>query len=1024
MKDLDHNSSFLSLPDTETAGSQPWTSAAAAAAAEAAGAAAAHEDFAQDLWRRLVDRIPDPPCSIIDDASSPSPISQDLGGSYGTMSFLQDHQVQQVQDVLKASGASAGDQQILRRQLFAEGQEQVPEYKAASAIGNESVMAPGETPVEHLEDSKEDFQELNGLLRRHGFGEVQHTGDTDTSSGGSILVDTKGLRKICLEVLYAYVDRGRRLQQALLQERSQERQKSDVRVQDLLRQNAKLQEELNATRSSSRRMEMTEFRADTTLGLVASPLRNPSVQQKQTHQHNFRLQKAEALARQRERELEKLKPRLEQALAAVKRKEMEGELRKVGKVVNGHKADAAETTSLKKQVQTLTFRLEETEQKLRQAEAVHARRPVPAAPIILMTPEPEDSAKIENCKKALEAEKEMRSGLEEQVKELQLRHAAEVRSLSSSLNEAEEKAERFQAELRIRQTNVDSQWQREVSKLREDLVQARKVWKSMDSRSLMKRDKELRSLGLDVHAMEESVSKSDLVEIFVELCRLLKTKDISSLTSEVKRLARPEATEMLRLAEGSVEALKELHGKTLSPDEVLCEVMQMCARWKSVSSPIQQHQETQVCMETVEQVELAQLKDANRAQVDILDALQVTMGCSAEDLVTCAESLVKKSQDQTEYRTACKLREDLTEARRAWKAVDTRSLIKRDKELRRLGLDAHAVEKSVTKTDLVEMFLELCRLLKTKDMSALLSEVKSLTRGPSMEMTEMIQLAQGSLQALKELRGQDLSPDQALAEVKEMCSQWKRPTSPQCDLEGTEIARSKGELAIATAQLEKLKELNEAQDQMLEDLASAMQCCKDDLPTRAKALIQKCNEHMAAHRIACKLREDLAEARRAWKAESRRDQEHNEVQEVIAPKADLVDMFLDLRRVVKSLVSEVETRLRRPEDVKTESQRSHASHATSAEMIHEKEVLKDLTKTLGCSKDELPSHTAALVKKCHEHVAAQHIVAALQKLLYVESVSEVLPALKEVLDVAALRQKVMQRASQTSGQMDLASRGA
>lgn len=39
------------------------------------------------------------------------------------------------------------------------------------------------------------------------------------------------------------------------------------------------------------------------------------------------------------------------------------------------------------------------------------------------------------------------------------------------------------------------------------------------------------------------------------------------------------------------------------------------------------------------------------------------------------------------------------------------------------------------------------------------------------------------------------------------------------------------------------------------------------------------------------------------------------------------------------------------------------------------EVLKDLTKTLGCSKDELPSHTAALVKKCHQHVAAQHIAS-------------------------------------------------
>lgn len=39
------------------------------------------------------------------------------------------------------------------------------------------------------------------------------------------------------------------------------------------------------------------------------------------------------------------------------------------------------------------------------------------------------------------------------------------------------------------------------------------------------------------------------------------------------------------------------------------------------------------------------------------------------------------------------------------------------------------------------------------------------------------------------------------------------------------------------------------------------------------------------------------------------------------------------------------------------------------------EVLEDLTKALGCSKDELPSHAAALVKKCHEHVAAQHIAS-------------------------------------------------
>lgn len=51
------------------------------------------------------------------------------------------------------------------------------------------------------------------------------------------------------------------------------------------------------------------------------------------------------------------------------------------------------------------------------------------------------------------------------------------------------------------------------------------------------------------------------------------------------------------------------------------------------------------------------------------------------------------------------------------------------------------------------------------------------------------------------------------------------------------------------------------------------------------------------------------------------------------------------------------------------------SHFQICGFFFRQEVLKDLTKTLGCSKDELPSHTAALVKKCHEHVAAQHIAS-------------------------------------------------
>eukprot|EP00435_Cladocopium_sp_Y103_P058148 s167_g20.t1 len=392
---------------------------------------------------------------------------------------------------------------------------------------------------------------------------------------------------------------------------------------------------------------------------------------------------------------------------------------------------AAETTSLRKQVSSLTFRLEEAEAKLRQAEAVQSRQRAvlpPSAPAETLAMEvSEEASRVEEAKKALQAERELRADLEEQLREVQLRHATEVRSMSSSLQEAQEKADRFQAELRMRHSS-ETTWQREASKLRDDLVEARKTWKGMDARSLMKRDKELRRLGLDAHALEESVPKADLLDMFLELCRVMKTKDVAGLLGEVKRLAsrQPEveaSQEMMQLAQGSLDALKELHGKALSPAEVLGEVRQMCTRFKSSSSRC--HQETQACLEPLE---LTQLKQGQKAQADVLQGLATAMGCSADELPARAKALVKKCQDQVaDHRTACKLREDLTEARRAWKSVDTRSLIKRDKELRRLGLDKEALEESVPKADLVDMFLELCRLLKTKDMSGLVSEVKSLS---------------------------------------------------------------------------------------------------------------------------------------------------------------------------------------------------------------------------------------------------------------------------------------------------------
>lgn len=1043
MKDVD-NSSFLSIPtDVETSRGEkvaPWSSAAAGAAAAGAAAAAAHHDFAEDLWKRLVDRIPaDPPCSIVDDASaSPSPISQDLGDSCGhTMSFFRERDGQpsskendiDSQQAVGPVGAAALSTQSAgppeppstRRQLFVEGH--LPP-DVAGGLASSADLADDL----HLEDSMaEEFLQFSRLLRRHGFQPPQ-------PSGGRIALDVKGLWSLCTEVLHAYGERGRRLQQALLGERSEERQKSDGRVQDLLRQNSKLQEELNATRSSRR--DLAADRDATASSLMTSPTRTQPARDrvdKGAPDLAFRTQKAEALARQRERELEKLKKRLEQALA-VKRKEMESPETRGKKVIN--KADCAETTSLRKQVSSLTFQLEEAEAKLRQAEAVQSRQraplpPLPASPAETLVME-EASSRVEEAKKALQAERELRADLEEQLREVQLRHATEMRSMSGSLQEAQEKADRLQAELRMRHSS-ETTWQREASKLRDDLVEARKTWKGMDARSLMKRDKELRRLGLDAHALEESIPKADLLDMFLELCRVMKTNDMAGLLGEVKRLETSRQTnveasqEMMQLAQGSLDALKELHGKALSPAEVLGEVKQMCTRFKSSSS--HRNQETQACLEPSD---LTQLKQGQKAQADVLQGLATAMGCSADELPARAKALVKKCQDQVaEHRTACKLREDLAEARRAWKSVDTRSLIKRDKELRRLGLDKEALEESIPKADLVDMFLELCRLLKTKDMPGLVSEVKSLSR---------LQGFQGFQESLEEQEAQGAKVGGGKEGKDDNLIERKREDNEK-------KVYAAGELAI---ECQKCRETSEAQAEMLQQLAAVMGCCKDELPNRAHALVQKCHEHLAAQRLACKLRDDLAEARKAWKAQTLDAQGRRRRLELPAeeePKADLLDMFLELRRVVKTLVAEVEMLGSReapmmqlaqgsldalqalhgetlsPEEVLCKVKDMCSRWKEAPESHNGDEVLNQLTTTLGCSNDELPKRAEALLRKCQENVAAQHIVAALQKLLYVESVSEVLPSLKEVLDVAALRQKVLQRASQSSGQ-GLAAGGA
>merc|ERR1712232_529088 len=68
------------------------------------------------------------------------------------------------------------------------------------------------------------------------------------------------------------------------------------------------------------------------------------------------------------------------------------------------------------------------------------------------------------------------------------------------------------------------------------------------------------------------------------------------------------------------------------------------------------------------------------------------------------------------------------------------------------------------------------------------------------------------------------------------------------------------------------------------------------------------------------------------------------------------------------------------------------------------DFLEDLVTQLRCgSVEELPRAVASLLRLCDERLAAQRVIDALRRLFRVDGLTEVLPALKRVLDVRALR---------------------
>jgi len=764
----------------------------------------------------------------------------------------------------------------------------------------------------------EEFKQLVDLLRRNGFQEVPHQLVSNRQDGGEglkpftkLVADGQGLWTTCMQAVLAYESRGRRLQQALLGERTEDRRKRDGRVYSLLQENSRLQEELQAARSSQMRSPDVSFgspvTAQSTSGCQSPARLGPLFQaprDRQLQEMTLRAQKAEAGSRQHERELEKLKARMEQLLAeTAKRKDRERAAmtrasRKVGRDENveaviAHKAATeaaqAEASSLRKQVHTLGFQLEEAEAKIRRLEAV-SKRAVPQAEEV-----PEMSA----CEpEALAEERERRANAEEQLKDSHLKYAEQINQLTISCKKAEEQAADLKAQLRERTrepARLDCRLQREVLKLREELAEVRKAWKTTDTRSLIQRDKELRRLGLDVQGLEDMLPKADMAALLIELCRLLQLRSAAELVPEADRLVRHcrsladaeaatcrEQATLLQLAEVAMQGMQDIFG-AMQP-------LQAVAQIREVFAAAQKQQSN----EEVEKVwrnlarKLKFPEDASAAQLsaNILDMVDVH-AAGKKALGEVARSL--QLPDDFSAGQLCSKIAQLVEAQRA-------------------------SEKACN---------DLTSRLELPD---------------GFSWTQLVDAVVGLLIAQKE--------------NKEAWSTVARSLQLPDDSSTRQLCSHIGQLVDAQRANEQVWKAASAELQLPEGTASAS--CE---------LLEKLSEVVQTQRDNAKVWAEVAHGLQL---------PHG------TPAGECLDKIAEMVEASSDQVA----------------------------------LLNTLSSTLRCSKAELHTCAQDLVQSCDEHLAAHRIVEVLQKLLNVSNIAEVLPALKEVLDVTMLRQKISTRASQ------------
>lgn len=522
----------------------------------------------------------------------------------------------------------------------------------------------------HLKETPHvaEFEQLNSLLRRHGFSEVPHHLEPlpllkqDSSAMARIVTDGRSLWATCTKVLVAYEERGRRLQDALLAERSEDRQRRDGRVKDLLQEKTRLQEELRAVKEASKTktQSISPGLSPGSGGMGSSPSRaSPGAAEKRADREatelSMRARAAEATARHREKELEKLKARLDEVLAeSSKRQEREKAAlsrplrrRAAGRAEEqlletaiAHRGRAemlqGEVSSLAKQVHVLSFRLEEADEKLRHVEVEKKASKAPA-----MAP----STCIFTGDKELLHTRELQARAEDTLSRQQESHAAEVRTLTASLRKAEDELAHLKAELRdvSRQpTASEIRWQREALRLRDDLAEVRRAWKSVDSRGLMQRDKELRRLGLDARALEETVPKADLVSVLLQLCRLLRVQDVAEILPKVSKLGSvPEKHEGFEaLGQGALEALQEFGAAAdiSEPSQVLVRLRSILASHREKSSD--EHDAKSAWEEVASQLHLASgargdcIKKMAELQEDVVCLIELsgTLRCQKKEL--------------------------------------------------------------------------------------------------------------------------------------------------------------------------------------------------------------------------------------------------------------------------------------------------------------------------------------------------------------------------------------------------------